>query len=113
MNPGSLLLAAPGLALLAAGSRLTDAGLTYAGGVMTAVTVAGFAWMVRSVRMAVVSKNEEVTRRVVKEVMTDQLAGLRAELHGVAQDVDQARAEAAAAHRRIDGFMAGEGPHRP
>ena len=113
MSPASVLLAAPGLAVLFAGSKLNDAGLQYFGGVLTAITAAGFFWLVRSMRVAMTAKNEEVTRRVVQEVLQLELGALRAELHGQAQDIDRVAGEVSAAQRRIDGLMQREGPPRP
>ena len=112
MNPGTVLLAAPGLALMLAGSRIGDTGLQLIGGVMTTVTAAGFFWMVRAFRTAMIAKNEEVTRRVVKEVLQAELGSLRAELSEVVKDIDQVAGQVSAAHRRIDGALLAEKPRR-
>ena len=113
MSPASVLLAAPGFAVLVAGSATRDVGLQVIGAVLTAVTLGAMAFTARAITKAVGARNEEVTRRVVKEEMQAALGGLRAELHGQAQDIDRVAGEVSAAQRRIDGLMQREGPPRP
>ena len=112
MNPATVLLASPGLALMLAGSRIGDTGLQVLGGVLTAITAAGFFWMVRAFRTAMIAKNEEITRRVVREVLQAELGPQMAELSDVVKDIDQVAGQVSAAHRRIDGVMQAERPPR-
>jgi hypothetical protein len=108
---GSVLLAAPGFSVLVA-SRVGDAGLNVAAGAMTAVTAAGFFWMVRAMRTAIVTKNEEVVRRVVRAELEAFRSEFRAEMSEARKDIDAVAGQTSAAHRRIDGVMQAERDHR-